>query len=223
MKQFMKYKQELKYALVLAVVLVCGIVYLNSRKQNEGQTETEQEYRAEVNISTVGELQNTSSVDDRKTPDSDSRTGTEETGTDEESLFIFVCGAVNVPGVYQCKAGTRAYELIEMAGGFGPEADESGLNLAEVISDGQKLYVPKAGEAAADIGGSADSGQVICVNINSAAKEQLMSLPGIGASRAEDIIAYRTQNGKFSSTEEIMKVPGIKNASYEKLKAYICV
>lgn len=221
MKQYENYKQVIKYVLVLAAVLICGVVYLAGWKQDTAQTK--QEYQAERTVAAAGEIQHTSSADERGTADSDGRTEVGETETEENLLFIFVCGAVKVPGVYQCRAGARAYELIDMAGGFGAEADENGLNLVEVVSDGQKLYVPERGETAAENGGTSVSGQTICVNINLAAKEQLMTLPGIGASRAEDIIAYRTRNGKFSSTEEIMKVPGIKSASYEKLKAYICV
>ena len=146
-------------------------------------------------------------------------------------ILVHICGAVTAPGVYELEAGSRVYQLIELAGGFTPDAAKGYLNLAGGLYDGQKIVVPTASEAEGDPygekqpvvenGGSAvDSG---LININTADKAQLMMLPGIGEAKALAIIAWRTEHGAFRTKEEIMRVPGIKEAAYEKIKALITV
>ena len=141
-------------------------------------------------------------------------------------IFVHVTGQVNHAGVYELKEGSRVYEAIEVAGGFTEEADTQFLNLASVLYDGQRIYVYSKEESATaktihNSDGSSGSKKVI-ININTASKEQLMTLPGIGESRAESIIAYREENGGFSSIEDIMNVSGIKEAAFKKIKEYIC-
>lgn len=158
-----------------------------------------------------------------------------EEAVDEESAadgcFVHICGAVYCPGVYFMPKGSRIYQLVEEAGGFLPEADQAYLNLASLVADGMKVTVltqKEAETAPEDIGivlpsvqeQSSPSGKV---NINTAGKEELMSLRGIGESRAEDIIAYREKHGLFQKIEDIMKVSGIKDAAFEKIKENITV
>lgn len=139
-------------------------------------------------------------------------------------VMVHICGCVAAPGVYGVPEGSRVYEVIELAGGFLPEAAESYLNLAQIVSDGQKLVVPSVDEVESDrYGQIADDAENGLVNINTADKERLMTLPGIGQSRAEAIIAWREQNGSFQTPEEIMQVSGIKEAAYEKIKRLITV
>lgn len=139
-------------------------------------------------------------------------------------VMVHICGWVAAPGVYGVPEGSRVYEVIELAGGFLPEAAENYLNLAQVVSDGQKLVVPSVDEVESDrYGQIADDAENGLVNINTADKERLMTLPGIGQSRAEAIIAWREQNGSFQTPEEIMQVSGIKEAAYEKIKRLITV
>ena len=139
-------------------------------------------------------------------------------------VMVHICGWVAAPGVYGVPEGSRVYEVIELAGGFLPEAAESYLNLAQIVSDGQKLVVPSVDEVESDrYGQIADDAENGLVNINTADKERLMTLPGIGQSRAEAIIAWREQNGSFQTPEEIMQVSGIKEAAYEKIKRLITV
>ena len=144
--------------------------------------------------------------------------------------FVHVCGQVNAPGVYEMEPGSRIYEAVERAGGFSPEADSQYLNLAQEISDGMKIEVPTpeqarewsaSGRAAA--GAEAASGQGSKVNINTAGKEELMTLSGIGASRADDIIRYRDTYGPFERIEDIMNISGIKDAAFQKIKDSISV
>ena len=138
------------------------------------------------------------------------------------TVMVHICGCVVVPGVYEVPEGSRVYEVIEQAGGFLPEAAQSYLNLAQIVSDGQKLVVPSVDEVAPDrYGLSAEDAGDGLININTADKGRLMTLPGIGEARAEAIIAWREKNGRFQTPEDIMQVSGIKEAAYEKIKGLI--
>lgn len=149
-----------------------------------------------------------------------------ETKKEDTLIRVYVCGAVVNPGVVEIAAGSRAEDALLAAGGFSGEAAREAVNLADWVNDGQKLYFPAEGEevgagtGGASSGGDASSG---LVNINTADAAALCTLPGVGESRAADIIAYREANGGFGSCEEIMKVPGIKNAMYEKIRDKITV
>ena len=139
-------------------------------------------------------------------------------------IYVHICGAVINPGVYQVPVGTRVYQALELAGGSSDDAYLSGINLADKLADGQKVYIPSEGEHAEGIL-SIDSGDVqsVMININTASEAELMTLPGIGQSRAKDIINYRVKNGLFESINDIMKVSGIKEAAFEKIKDLIKV
>ena len=155
----------------------------------------------------------------------------------EKSVTVYVCGAVVSPGVYKLMAGSRVVDGINAAGGMNPEAHEFYLNQAAMLSDGDKLYVPTKDEVINDTASGVDSGLNIdsgmsndkgctdaaMVNINSAGIDELMTLPGIGQSKASAIIEYRNSYGSFSSTEDIMNVGGIKEGMYNKIKDKICV
>lgn len=130
-----------------------------------------------------------------------------------EQIFVYVCGAVNQEGVYELPSGSRVYEAIERAGGFREDADKSNVNQAEVLEDEARIYVPVIGEEVQE--GANQDGKI---NINKASKEELMTLPGVGASRAESIIQYREEHGDFRQIEDIMQVSGIKEGLFEKIK-----
>ncbi|MBR5577463.1 MAG: helix-hairpin-helix domain-containing protein [Lachnospiraceae bacterium] len=141
---------------------------------------------------------------------------------------VHVCGAVKNPGVYQVESGTRLYRLIEMAGGFLQEADENYLNLAREAEDGMQIRVPTKEEVLA-YGSFGTQAEMVSesgegkVDINKADEALLCTLPGIGESRAKSIIKYREENGYFQTPEDIMKISGIKEAAYEKIKDYIII
>lgn len=141
----------------------------------------------------------------------------------EATLWVYVCGQVNAPGVYVLAEGSRVCDAFLAAGGLTEEAAKDYWNQARLLSDGEMIYVPTEEEAGerileADNVGNADDGKI---NINTANKEGLMTLPGIGEAKAESIIAYRDAHGGFSSIEEIMEVEGIKEGMYKKIKDYI--
>lgn len=150
----------------------------------------------------------------------------------ETEMYVDVDGAVASPGVYRLKNGARAAQAIDAAGGLTPDADVTGLNRASKVADGQKIYVPKVGEQMVAAGDGADSGAAASpgvsdatglVNINTASASELQTLSGIGPSMAQSIIDERTQNGAFTSVDDLMRVSGIGEKKFAKIKDCICV
>lgn len=142
----------------------------------------------------------------------------------DTDIFVYVCGEVNFPGVYELEEGSRVFEAIEAAGGALEGADLDSVNQAALLTDGQQIKIYSKEEMSNNISlnnennTSASSGKV---NINTADKTLLMTLPGIGESRAGDIIKYRDEHGLFSSIEDIKNISGIKDKMFEKIKDYI--
>lgn len=134
----------------------------------------------------------------------------------EKSGVIYLCGAVNTPGVYEITGDMRLYEAVEKAGGLDEEADIDAINLAERVKDGESVRIPYYGETIS----ISDDG---VIDINSATVEQLCTIPGIGESRAKAIIEYREENGGFTSVDELMNISGIKEATFKKIEGYVCV
>ena len=167
----------------------------------------------------------------------DAEDGLESTGqAGMSTLFVHICGEVVKPGLYELPEGSRIFDAVEAAGGFTQDASESYVNLAQVLEDGWKVEIPGAGAVCnsgpgnmagitgntADMGGNAGAGDGL-VDINTATKQELCTLPGVGESRAESIISYRERNGGFERIEDIMKVEGIKEGMFSKMKDKICV
>lgn len=140
----------------------------------------------------------------------------------QTKIYVYVCGAVVSPGVVELAADSRAEKALQAAGGFSEDAARDEVNLAAKVEDGQKLYFPTAEEASA-LRTSVQNVQDGLVNLNTADEEQLCTLPGIGAAKAQDIITYRETNGAFKVPEDIMKVPGIKESAYIKMREKVTV
>ena len=134
--------------------------------------------------------------------------------------YVYVCGEVNEPGVYTLLEGSRAFEAIEMAGGLSELAATDYINQAELIKDGMKLEIPTKEEADV-LEETIKSEQGGLVNINTASKDALMSIPGIGEGRAQAILDYREKSGGFLSLDDLLKVDGIKQGIYDKMKDHI--
>ena len=158
-----------------------------------------------------------------------SAASTPEPATDP--VFVHIDGAVVAPGVYEMTGSLpRVNDAVMAAGGLAGDADTSALNLAAVLSDGEKIYVPRQGEVVAgqassgaasgsDVGASSSG----VININTATAEELDSLPGIGPSTAAAIVEDRERNGPFASPEDLMRVSGIGEGKFSKLKDQIRV
>jgi competence protein ComEA len=139
-------------------------------------------------------------------------------------VVVHVSGQVNKPGVYQLPEGSRVQDAVAAAGGPLAESDANALNLAAVVADGQKVTVPKPGEAVVDPGASPDPGSPPGkVNLNLATPTQLEELPGVGPVLAERIVAHRQTKGRFTSPRQLMEVSGFGPKKYESLKDQIAV
>lgn len=156
-------------------------------------------------------------------------------------IYVDVCGHVKNPGVYQLTKESRVYEAIEKAGGMTKDAASASINQAQQLTDGQQIYIPSKAEheegrvrGTSSNGADADGGNTKAdiasvaegngkVNLNTASKEELLSLTGIGDVKADSIIRYREQHGDFQSVEDIKKIEGIKDGVFNKIKDQITV
>lgn len=239
-----KIKNRCCYTVTL---ILCGTLFLTGLtgcKSREAQFLIEglQEAKAEVDAESSEE----------KTSGQKSKVEADEKKSDSEEMqpemiYVDVCGAVANPGVFQLAAGSRVFQAIEAAGGYLPEAALTCVNRAGVLTDGQQLYIltqeemerqgldpaEMVGASDGQMNGSAGTGQNTGmtaqvqqdnrININTADEAQLTTLTGIGATRAQAIIAYREENGPFAAIEDIMNVQGIKEGTFAKIKDEIVV
>ncbi|UFJ38888.1 helix-hairpin-helix domain-containing protein [Brevibacillus humidisoli] len=158
-------------------------------------------------------------------------------------MYVDIKGSVQHPGLYQFFENDRVQHVITVAGGFLPDADISRVNLAQPLADGMVIWVPQKGDdspppyppancicqtaGAATTGASSASGDANGltadgkINLNRATLQQLMTLPGVGETRAKAIITYREQNGAFSRPEELKNVTGIGEKTYAELANHI--
>ena len=150
--------------------------------------------------------------------------------TKETEIYVHVCGCVKKPGVYSLHFGARTQEAINAAGGFSEKANQTAWNLAEVLQDGMQIYVPSKDEAKEALNEEQSLGKDLSasqkedtVNINTASKEELMTLPGIGESRADAVIACREEKGSFTSIEGIKDAAGIGDGIFNRIKDLITV
>lgn len=148
----------------------------------------------------------------------------EKTGEEkqENRVFVYVCGEVEAAGVYELPEGSRIVDAVEAAGGMTEEASGTWLNLAEPVSDGQKIEVPSR-EQAEELKKEEEEAQSGLVNLNTASAEELMTLSGVGEAKAQAILDYREEHGGFQKPEDLMEIPGIKEGVFQKIKDQITV
>lgn len=205
-------KDKIIYGLIIAVfILIANFAYSN-------------------NIAGIFDKSDKISlVDEDNLTDEDNDIDSKEEATHDSIKKVYISGEINKPGVYQIKDGDRLEDLINEAGGLTDKASEKTLNLAQRLDDQMKIYIPNIDEEnslenidpnqAANISASSKSD---LININTASKEELMSLPNIGDKRADAIIEYRSAN-KFEKIEDIKNVTGIGDKFYEALKDLITI
>lgn len=139
-------------------------------------------------------------------------------------LTVYVTGAVGRPGVVVVSPGARVKDGVAAAGGLAQDADPERVNLAAPLADGQHLHVPAVGEMTGAIGTDGPgSSQARLININTAAVDELVALPGVGEVTAGNIVAYREEQGPFATIEEVMNVPGVGQAKFDGFKEMITV
>ena len=169
-------------------------------------------------------------------PDQVTQPASSQSSQHDDKIRVYVCGQVKKPSVMTISAESTAYDAVQLAGGMTAQADANRINLAAKLSDGQQLYVPAKGEATssmiAEDSVTAPSAQTSrstkssasgssMVNVNTASLSDLDSLPGVGPVIAQRIIDYRSQNGQFSSPEELLDVKGIGPKKLADMKPYL--
>ena len=153
-------------------------------------------------------------------------------------ISVYICGEVNNPGVYEVSAGSIVNDVLMLADGFTENAATDRINLVYIIESNVSIYIPSVDEEYSQgeiirsdgetIWGETASSVVTevamgLVNINTASREQLMTLPGIGESKAKAIIKYREEHGRFKSIEELKNVPVIGDGVFNGLSDLIRV
>ncbi|MBS4462338.1 ComEA family DNA-binding protein [Aerococcaceae bacterium zg-B36] len=145
-------------------------------------------------------------------------------------IYVDIKGAVKAPGVYRLPQGSRVMDAIEQAGGLLPEAADSQLNQAQLLTDQMMIYVPSYEDLTSDtvlstqmLASLPNSETTDKININQADSSQLQTLPGIGQKKAEAIIQYRQENGSFQDIHDLTNVSGIGEKTFQQLQDYISV
>lgn len=215
-------KQKKKAVSAVCFVLVCGVVSLGIHHGTQKKGQIVLEKNVETSELKVAGVTGTPAL-----------TEDVEHDTSTETMYVHLCGAVEEEGVYILPKGSRLIDGVTAAGGFTKEADTTFHNLAAVLADGQKVYVPtlveteelSVAERIEGTGNGSESEQSsnkgearVKVNINTAGKEELMTLSGIGESKAESILMYREKVGPFQSIEELKNVTGIGDAMFARIK-----
>lgn len=241
----MKFRR-IKAAAIVVLFLTAGVLYSADRSQDiflydngfaSGEISDDPAAMEQSAGESGGEeTERSGDVADSEVPSKPAEADVPET---EARIHVHVCGAVREAGVYLIPENSIVADAIKAAGGVLEGGAVDYLNLAENISEGDKIYVPylKDVEEPCGVvlqpssGSGAQSGQGeggsskadTLVNINTADSAQLMTLSGIGQTRADAIIAYREANGNFQKIEDIMKVSGIKEGAFNKIKDRITV
>lgn len=176
--------------------------------------------------------QEASPKEDTSLPSSSQQRSEEKTDSSQEKIMVDVKGAVRQAGVYELPVGSRVYDAVQKAGGMTDEANSQSVNLAQKLEDESIVYVAKNGEEVAPVASASASAGTTGgekqskdgkVNLNTATEAELQTISGIGQKRAQDIIAYREEKGKFQSVDELKNVSGIGQKTLEKLKEHVTV
>jgi competence protein ComEA len=143
-------------------------------------------------------------------------------------VVVHVAGAVADPGVYHLPGGARVVDAVTAAGGLGADADGNAINLAAVLRDGERVYVPRVGEEVLVVAGAEPASTGTApptgpIDVNIATAADLDALPGVGPSTAAAIVAYRDQHGPFQTVDEIGEVRGIGPAKLEAIRGMVTV
>ena len=214
-------------AIIIAITV--GIYFYKTTKDN-----------SEIEITEDNFATNTAVENSNETVEENNTIVVHITGEENNTIVVHITGEVNYPGVVVLKEGARVVDAIEAGGGETDKADLGSLNLAYMLSDGEKIYVPNKEEtsqenqereyitsAKADLeqseNGAKSTGTNFKININTAKQEELTQITGVGESTAKKIIEYRTQNGKFKSIEDIKNIPGIGDSKFNAMKEEITV
>jgi competence protein ComEA len=220
-------KQKIIFGVILAGMILFILIYVVLNAGNiMGNTEETDLEEGILDVEEINEIIDGTDTEENATENS-------ETNSEIEEIIVHVAGEVNKPGIVNLKSNSRIADAINAAGGVTKEADLNQINLAYILEDGQKIYVPNKNEKiegneyiTKDSGnneGNSNSKEGKKVNINQAKQTELEELPGIGPSLASRIIEYREQNGKFEKIEDLQNVKGIGESKFSDIKDKVSI
>lgn len=246
----MKKKEKIIGSLIIAVVAI-GFLFVGYSKTNDKKISEDDMERLFLNAekeedeseSNLKETKKNDDIEENEKVNSNESSEEDSDNSNIEKIVVEIKGEVKNPNVYVLESGSRIYELIEKAGGPTAEADLSNINRALYLSDGQCIVVRNINDAKEETGSLEEklngesietiknslgekeesSGENLIININTASKETLMTLNGIGESKAQAIIDYREEIGGFKSVDEITNISGIGEKTLEKIKDKISI
>lgn len=205
-------KETIKNIIILVIIILIGIYYFFRENSNN----YEEINKSDIIIESNENIKNSISEE-----------------VIEEKIKVYIIGEVKSPGVIELNTGSRLEDAIILAGGTTNLSDLSKINLAKVLEDGQKIYIPSINENGNDnlqeveeleeYDTNNNLKSTKKININTATITELCTLSGVGESLANKIIKYREENGKFKTIEDLKNVNGIGDKKYESLKDYVCV
>ena len=232
-------KKKIIISIILLIILAVGfIIYIlagNSSEYSALDLENDAVVESGEDVDNGQENSMQSADNTNVTDDGNDIDNTNQVTEEVVEIAVHITGEVKKQGLIYLKEGSRVADAIEKAGGETENADLSQINLAYVLQDGQKIYVPNKNEKISQYitGNSGNNGteennninskEDKKVNINTANQSELDSLPGIGPSIAQKIIDYREENGNFKTIEELQNVKGIGDAKYEEIKDRVTV
>lgn len=231
-------KQKKKFIIIIVIIAISSVFLIKNNKfieKNdsyvvsgaESEKSTLENDDVEKNDNDKGDFSKIENIEDVKTVD--------KTENMTKKISIYISGAVNSPGVVELKSNERLMEGVKLCDGLTDEADTNRINLAMKVKDEGHYIIPKQGEEIAlndsnenvennnNDGNNITEGDDKKININSASKEDLDSLPGVGEVTAQKILDYREENKEFKSIDEIKNVKGIGENKFNDLKDYICI
>lgn len=233
-------KSRLQLIVVLLFIGTAGIIFMLSGRttqSNDNSVDLEVVEGDEANYSTdiTSQMMKSEIVHQNENSPQEEEIKNENNPENSEMIFVHVCGAVKKEGVYQVINSARVVDAIKAAGGLTKAAASYGINQAELLKDGMQIYIPTKKEVKVNkvipsglpsVTGASDiskNANTEIVNINTATKEELMKLNGVGEAKAALIINFRETNGGFNNINDLMKIKGIKQKFFDKIKDSICV
>lgn len=229
-------KETLQLAAVAVVLMLAVLLYLHQGSSEleitDGAASGDAVRSTQAGAGTEGSAGQTGEGSDGNAL-AEGGTGTGLPLDTDGIVYVDIGGAVNHPMLAELPTGSRVEDAIEAAGGLTKKADMTSVNRAQVLTDGEKVYIPEEGEAM-DAAGTAEAGAPAGaaegsgsgaagisngrININTADVTLLQQITGVGPVTAQKIVDYREQNGKFQSVEDLKNVSGIGEKTFEKMK-----
>lgn len=230
-------KQKIIFGSILGVMVLFILIYFVLNAGNlMGENGDVEEFNIEdgmLNLEEINEVIEGSEEIEEVENETNNENNIDGEDEEVEEIIVHITGEVNKPGIVVLKSNSRIADAINKAGGATKEADLNQINLAYILEDGQKIYIPNKNEKIDEdeyitegngnnIGNNSQK-EGEKVNINEAMQTELEELPGIGPSLASRIIEYREQNGEFKKIEELQNVKGIGDAKYNDIKDKVTV